>query len=884
MPSVTVAARRTRLVAIRAGSGTLNSTSRPAETGRDMPQESQWTRPGAAVRPWAIAASIAVAAVVHTRFGLGPAVAGRPIELDWWVMALGFLVAELMVLHLPIRGRPRDLPVGDVPLVVGLALASPVGLVLGRVIGTALALLTTRAEAATAGFRIAVHYLGTVVAVAVYGIALGDAAPIDPRGWGAAILAVLAIHLVDTLLYAAEPVPSDRRVPRVLAGVLQSLAIALIGVVTVIVLWTDPFSVTVVVSLTGLGYLALRFHALLGRRYRDLHALFTFMGTLGGGSNDEPLNSVLGGVRRHMDATTSALLVGGDDELPELVVDHRGDIENVLIDPGIAVRIAASAVCGEAVHLDPALRTELERVIGLELHDGLLAIVSDSGRPRCVLIAAGRIGGQPFDRYSRQFFAALTRHAETTLDRSRLIERLRTEISEREYQATHDALTGLPNRQAFLDATDRLLAEPGDDVIAVLTLDLNRFKDVNDTLGHDEGDRLIRDVGDRIRHAVRPTDTVARLGGDEFAILLPVGSPPDAVAVARRIEASLRSPFRRAGIDVEMTASIGIAVASSGGERALTLLQRADIAMFAAKTSDTAFEVYAPELDDFSPRRLMLAGELRAGIAACEIRCHYQPKISVVDGSVVGVEALARWTSATHGEVPPAEFIPVAEKTGLIRPLTYAVLQEALAASARLRDAGLHIPIAVNISPRNLADPDFVSTVDDIIKAAGTEPQSITFEITEDSLLHDSSRAAGVLELIATLGITISIDDFGTGYSSLGYLQRLPVTELKIDRSFVMRMDLDEADRAIVDSTIDLAHRLGLTVVAEGVETASTLEFLAEAGCDIAQGFHIARPMPEPKLRTWLDAHKAEPGVATVTHLRAAAARTAGRQSPAPPS
>jgi EAL domain-containing protein (putative c-di-GMP-specific phosphodiesterase class I) len=189
----------------------------------------------------------------------------------------------------------------------------------------------------------------------------------------------------------------------------------------------------------------------------------------------------------------------------------------------------------------------------------------------------------------------------------------------------------------------------------------------------------------------------------------------------------------------------------------------------------------------------------------------------------------------------------------------------------------------VNISPRNLADPEFVSTVADIVKAAGADPRSITFEITEDSLLHDSSRAAGVLERIASLGITISIDDFGTGYSSLGYLQRLPVTELKIDRSFVMRMDLDEADRAIVDSTIDLAHRLGITVVAEGVETASTLQFLAEAGCDVAQGFHIARPMPEPKLRTWLESHRTSPGSATVTRLHAAGGRMGGPRSPAPP-
>jgi len=851
-----------------------------------MPAESEPTPSAASVRPWAIVASIAAAAAVHLWVAPGTAVAERPIELDWWLVALTFLAAELMVLHLPVRGRPRDLPVADIPLVVGLALASPAGLVMGRVLGSAAAQATTRLGPVTVGFRLAVQYLGTVVAIAVYGLALGDAAPVEPRGWGAAILAVLVVHAADTLLYSSDPAaPGTPAIGRALTGVLQSLGVALTGVVTVIVLWTDPLSVTVVAGLSCLGYLALRFHSLLGRRYRDLNALFAFVGTVGGEEDGDPLARVLAGVRRHMDVTTGALLVAGEAEAPELVVDHRGSLQTVLIDPGAAARIAESAAPGDdaAQMLDADLRAELSTAIGVGFHDAIVAVVSETERPHCVLIATGRHGGEPFDSYSRRFFAALTRHAEATLDRSRLIERLRAEISEREYQATHDTLTGLPNRQAFLDATEAALAVDDGRVVAVLTLDLNRFKDVNDTLGHDEGDRLIRDVGDRIRQAVRPSDPVARLGGDEFAILLRIASPTDAAAVARRIEAALRSPFRRAGIDVEMTASIGIAV-SSGGDRALTLLQRADIAMFAAKTSDTSYEVYAPELDDFSPRRLMLAGELRAGIAACEIRCHYQPKIAVADGTLVGVEALARWASAAHGEVPPAEFIPVAEKTGLIKPLTYAVLREALAASVRLGNAGSQIPIAVNISPRNLADPDFVSTVGDIVKAAGADPHAITFEITEDSLLHDSVRAAGVLERIAALGITISIDDFGTGYSSLGYLQRLPVSELKIDRSFVMRMDLDEADRAIVDSTIDLAHRLGITVVAEGVETPSTLEFLAGAGCDVAQGFHIARPMPEPKLRSWLDGHTSEEGLATVTHLRAAGGRRDARQSPAPPS
>jgi EAL domain-containing protein (putative c-di-GMP-specific phosphodiesterase class I) len=285
--------------------------------------------------------------------------------------------------------------------------------------------------------------------------------------------------------------------------------------------------------------------------------------------------------------------------------------------------------------------------------------------------------------------------------------------------------------------------------------------------------------------------------------------------------------------------------------------------MFAAKQTGARYEVYSPELDRYSPRRLALAAELRAAIAACEVEVHYQPKIRVDDGAVVGVEALARWVSPAHGRIGPVEFIPIAERTGLIKPLTRAVLRTSAEFAVRAREEGRDLGVAVNVSPRSLRDHDFVRDVSEIVASTRVDTAQLTLEITESSVLGDSPRAAGAVERITDLGITMSIDDFGTGYASVGYLQRLPIAEVKIDRSFVAAMDGEPAARAIVESTVHLAHRLGLSVVAEGVETARTLEMLAEAGCDYAQGYLIARPMPEANLIRWLDSGCPHEGVVT---------------------
>jgi len=827
-------------------------------------------------RMWPVGATAACAVAVTLMTPSIP-VPGRPFSASWWMVALAFAIAELIVLHIPLRADDRVVTVVEIPLVVSLALASPTGLIAGRMLGSAAAFATKPGRgSAIPLLALGGAYAETVAALAVYGVALGDAVPIELRGWAAALGAVLTAFCVRRALVVLSA-PGPQRRALVLdsaARVPATITTGLIGILTLIALWTEPWSVTMVAGLTGFGYVALRVYGELSRRHADLEALIRFTAAVRDG--DLPgagAGRILEGVADHLRTSAAALFVL-DGDGAHAVVHASGTTTDADVDP-VEVRalIAATPSDGDhAASLGADDLTMLSRLVGRDLEEGLAVPLTVAGTPTGVIVAAGRRGVDTFDRHDKRFFAALGGMTGATLDRSRLVDRLRREVSEREHQAMHDALTGLPNRRQFLSAAAGMLESGAPGVVTVLTLDLDRFKDVNDTLGHEEGDRLVADVAERVRTAVRPTDTVARLGGDEFAVLLRVGSPADAVGVARRIEESLRRPFRRAGLDIEITASTGIAFATGRSDTAATLLQHADIAMFAAKSSGASHEVYAPELDHYSPRRLVLAGELRAGIAACDIRVHYQPKIRVADGAVVGAEALARWISPAHGEVSPAEFIPIAEKTGLIRPLTYAVLREALGAAARWHSAGAPIGVAVNISPRNLLDPDFVQTVGEIVSESRIDPSVVTFEITEGSVLHDSGRASGVLSRISELGIDISIDDFGTGYSSLGYLQRLPVSEVKIDRMFVMRMDVDGADRAIVDSTIQLAHRLGLQVVAEGVESAAALEMLAAAGCDLAQGYHIARPMPDGAFRTWL-AERIDRG-STVTRIDAAGPRS----------
>jgi diguanylate cyclase (GGDEF)-like protein len=419
-------------------------------------------------------------------------------------------------------------------------------------------------------------------------------------------------------------------------------------------------------------------------------------------------------------------------------------------------------------------------------------------------------------------------------------------LHETRHQAITDELTGLANRRLFYDRLNAAVQD--EERLAVAMVDLDRFKELNDTLGHHAGDLLLAKLGPRLIEAVGEGGLVARLGGDEFALLLPGAGLARASEVARHVGAALQHPFEIDSLEVVMDASIGAALYPQHAEDAEGLLQRADVAMYQAKQARTGFQSYDPGRDRHSRERLTLMAELRRALERDELILHYQPKVELESGRVAGVEALVRWQHPIHGLRGPGAFLPHAEHTALMRPLTLHVLRTALSDLARWRADGLDLTVAVNLAVQNLLDLRTPAQVAELLAEFGLQPSVLIMEVTESLLLHDPARAGEVLRDLQEMGCGLALDDFGTGYSSLEHLKRLPVHELKIDKSFVMAMDRDPADRAIVTSTAGLGRALGLRVVAEGVESAASASLLASIGCDLAQGFHYSPPVPAEQL------------------------------------
>ena len=422
------------------------------------------------------------------------------------------------------------------------------------------------------------------------------------------------------------------------------------------------------------------------------------------------------------------------------------------------------------------------------------------------------------------------------------------------YQSLHDGLTGLPNRTLLRSSSAEALAQAASTgtQMALMLIDLDRFKEINDTLGHHFGDRVLEAVSQRLCAAVRSTDMVARLGGDEFAILLPhVNHVAAALEVATNIQMALVESVDAGGVSLDVDASIGIAVSGEHGDDVATLLQHADIAMYRAKEHDLGVCVYDDSQNEHSQGQLGLLGELRTALDNKELILHFQPKLALKTGDFCGAEALVRWLHPTRGLIAPGSFVPAAERTAIIRPLTRYVIDAALAECRRWKGEGKDLRVAVNVSARNLLDITFPSDVFYLLSKWSLPPSCLMLEVTESAIMVEPAKAEAMLSRFADLGIELAIDDFGAGYTSLAHLRTLPVQELKIDQSLVGRMAVSAKDALIVRALIDLAHNLGLRAVAEGVDDACTLDRLTLMGCDIAQGFHIAHPMSGTELSQW---------------------------------
>ena len=814
----------------------------------------------------ALAAAGAALLAVVPAAPLLPAPTGPEGALLLAGLLVAFFVTELGQALVEVRRQAYSFSLAGVPLLLGILYCPPDHVVAARIVAAVAAFAVQRAAPLKFSFNTASYLLDAALSITLAHVFAGAAAGLTLR---TAAACYLALALTDALMSGfvllvirinQGPI-SLRDASQVLAPasvfVLLNTAIA---VTTATFLGNGPLGVALLVVLVAVTVTGYRGYLVLRRRHHSLELVQEFV-ALTARTEDEsvgehrdlaqsPLVVLLQHVRAMLRAGRVELdLAGPDGSLTRLVVDDDGARHL----PVVARRPAVPDL-EEA----PALLTVKGggvaecRWLAERGSDGAVVVPFATSSTRGTLVACDRVGDVgTFTTDDLALLRTLTGHLSVAISNAQLVRRLR-------HDAGHDVLTGLPNRGLLRDRIAAELDTTGraqDRQAAVLLLDLSRFKEVNDTLGHHVGDELLRVVAARLLALDLPAATVARLGGDEFAVLLP--ARPDAedaaIAAARLVTSALGHPVALPEAVLSTGASIGIALAQphSGKD---DLLRHADTAMYAAKAAGAPFAVYDEDLDRGRVERLSLLADLHQALDADELTLHYQPKFDLAFGVVTSVEALVRWTHPRLGNVPPDVFVPLAESTALIEPLTRAVLGQALAQCRRWMDAGTAVSVAVNLSARNVGDPELPEQVAAALVHAGVPAELLILEITESSVMGDPDHTVPILRRLAAIGVTLSLDDFGTGYSSLSYLQRLPVRELKIDRSFVVGLEATSDDRAaetsaaLIRSITGLKTTLGLRIVAEGVEDGHTMERLRELGCDLIQGYHIGRPAPAEEL------------------------------------
>ncbi|MFZ6002587.1 MAG: putative bifunctional diguanylate cyclase/phosphodiesterase [Actinomycetota bacterium] len=774
------------------------------------------TARGGTGRIYALAGVLGLSAVGLTLTHLRDVDVPEAGLIPWLALLIAFAVTEMFPVHLEHRREAVTLSLSTIPLVVGLFTVSPVMLIAARVIGALVVLVVRRRQRP---YKLAVNltmfWLETAAAALVFH-AIVPHRPLSLASWPAAFAGAFAADLVSTIVIVTAISLFQGHIERgILRSTLAGTAVAVVDAAAALLVMT-----LLVAQPAGLGLLALVVAPLIAsyRLYSSLREQHGHLGRL------HDLTSKLSGALDSDDVVTTLLAQARD-----LVHAETAWIQ-LAGEPGGDVTAAA---------LLPASQGMVAPLNGPTGRLGALYVGERSGDVRAFL---------PEDL---RLLETVANHASVSLGNSRLVAQLREQAATSNHQSMHDSLTGLPNRMHFHQAVDARVGEPG--LAAVLLLDLDRFKEVNDTLGHQNGDLLLCEVGKRLCASLRAGDVVSRLGGDEFAILLPdVASESSAIQVGHSIVRALEQRFDIADVSISVGASIGIALSPDHGDSASKLLQLADVAMYTAKADQSGVELYDPGRDDHTASSLALVSDLREAIDRGVIEVHYQPQVDLRSGRVLGVEALARWEHPRRGWVAPDEFVATAERAGLIRPLTTLVLARALAQCAEWRAAGHDLRLSVNLSARSLLQATLPEDIGEQLRVARVPASALCLELTETSMLVEPRRTVDTLHRLRDLGVTIAIDDFGTGHSSLGYLKDLPVGEIKIDRSFVSGMREDRFDEAIVCSIIDLARHLLIPVVAEGIEDDLTAQHLSDVGCAFGQGYAFARALPAAELDSWL--------------------------------
>jgi diguanylate cyclase (GGDEF)-like protein len=765
-------------------------------------------------------------------------------------LVAGFALAEYSVFRFVFRRESVAFSLSEIPLAFALVFVAPVPALIVRTLGaTATLVAIRRPPPYKIVLNIGMFAVETALAYVVFRGIIAVGGNTDTVLVVAAIVVAVVMGVVSSLVVGIA-------ISRFEGGLWQRLAgefdvawwlfvvnATLAGMVLGLALISPWLLLVALVPVVLLWYI-IKAYGAVDQRLRDLDEVHGFTGRVG--QSLDPDEIVRAAVARTADVLRTdgaAVVVFGD---PDTSLAHvHGEIDVRLpID-------SADHALSDLVETDGAMivtGAPLQALLpdGSATREIILAPIRDESGPIGLLIVTGR------PRASQRFSSAdvvrmqnLAEQLAASLRRGLLHQRI-------EREAREDALTGLPNRVSFERSVLEIASKRSrDDHLFVIMLDLDRFKEVNDTLGHHAGDELLRVVSQRLAALLRPDDVLARLASDEFAIVGERHDREQMLELAWSCVSDIGRPVTLDGLEIVVTASAGLAIVDDDVEDGAPL-RFADIAMFNAKTQRLGVEIYRDEIDRRTPARLSMLGDLSSAIENDELRVHLQPKLDLSSGTVVGTEALVRWTHPIRGAVPPAQFVRIAEDTGLIKQLTDVVLQRSIEHLRTIHDRGYRLGLAVNLSTHDLLDTKLSARVAQHLSSSRVDPSMLTLEITESSLLIDAPRARATINELHEVGVRLSIDDFGTGYSSLSYLRRLPVSELKIDQSFVANLLLDEQDEVIVRSTIELGHNLGLVVVAEGVENNEVLQQLQTFGCDIAQGYCISRPLPPEHFLSWL--------------------------------
>ena len=826
---------------------------------------------------WLLTTALAAGAVVLANGTGGGPILALHLPVVVVALALGavFFLAEQFLLNVDFRRQAHTFTLAGIPLLIGVLVVSPVVFVLTRLVASVVALVWQRVSVDKAAYNSAAYAFEAAADAMLVHLLLRPTSGLDLQ---IAVTLIALLAAVDQLISALVLVMIRvHNGPLSRADVVEVLAPALVLSVTssmlalsVIILFAyGTLGAVVAVVLLVIIAAGYRAYAATRHRHQSLTLVHEFVtGGVGAQSLETLAEELLSRIRRMLRASTvQVMLVDGESDQGDRLPSKVAPVLTLAVDEEDSLHVSNAdfdaqdwVVVRTLTQHEPLLAGRTTKDPGVQqwlaehgFRDAIMVALPDSSGIRGTLRVTDRLGEtSTFTAEDLTMLQTLTGHLAVALRSIRLVQKLGED-------ATHDSLTGLANRRGLYTVGQARLAETPGRRRALLLLDLDKFKEVNDSLGHHAGDQLLIEMGDRLRVQLRSGDLLARLGGDEFAILLEDAGNEEAASVADNLRARLAEPFTTSAgspamgkITLHTSVSIGIARFPDDGPDLSSLLRKADIAMYKAKTSSEGHHLYSDTDNADGAARLRTLDELQAAMTSDQLILHYQPKVDLDTGGVHSVEALVRWDHPTRGLLYPEAFLDLVEVSGLMRAMTRLVLEMALDQGALWRGEGQQMTIAVNLSASSLVDDNLPGEVLAMLGARGLPPGALQLEITEEFLMFDRERARNILTRLRAGGVQISIDDYGTGYSSLSYLRELPIDELKLDQSFVLPMAHDARAAALVASTIDLAHSLGLRMVAEGVETEIAYAALKRLGCDQAQGYFMSKPVSAGELDDWL--------------------------------